>query len=271
MVRLIFPLFLVLLYSGCSSLEEKDDTLGWDAQTLFNQANDKLKAGNYTKAIYYYDRLAARYPYGDFTQQAQLNKAYAHYRANEPAAALATANDFIRFNPRHAAVAYAHYLKGLIHFTPDVGLLDRIMPTDSAQRDPGSTLEAYHDFAKVVQDFPNSRYAKDARQRMLFLRNNLARNEIYIARYYLKRGAFLAAANRANYVVKHYARTPSVKPALEIMQQAYTQLGLDQLAADARKVLAFNQNNGSLIEPSTLPADPSWLQSAWEYLELDKN
>ena len=271
MIRLLYTFFLALLLAGCSSLAEQDATAGWDAQKIYAEANERLQAGDYKKAIDYYHKLAIRYPYGKLTEQAQLNIAYAYYRFEEPLSALAAADDFIRFHPRHSAVAYAHYLKGLINFNPAVGLLDRIVPTDAAQRDPGTTLEAYRDFSKVVKDFPKSVYAKDARQRMLYLRNNLARIEIHIARFYLKRGAFLAAANRANYVVQHYQRTPSVKPALEIMITAYTTLGLDKLEQDTRKILAFNQNNGSLIDDSSLPSNPGWLQNTWQYLELDKN
>ena len=271
MIRLLTTFLLVILFTGCSSTAKRDHTTDWDAQKLYTEANKSLQAENYTKAIDYYHKLAVRYPYGEQTEQAQLDIAYAYYRSDEPFAAIAAADDFIRFHPRHPGVAYAHYLKGLINFSPSVGLLDRLIPTDSAQRDPGSTLEAYRDFAKVVNDFPDSSYADDARQRMLYLRNNLARIEIHVAHFYLKRGAFLAAANRANYVVQHYQRTPSVKLALDIMIEAYTKLGLDELTADTRKILALNQNHGSLITEPAIPTDPSWLRSAWEYLELDKN
>ena len=271
MIRLLSPFLLILLFSGCSSLGERDHTSDWDAQKLFSEANASLKSEDYTRAIDLYHKLAIRYPFGEHTEQAQLNIAYAYYRADERLAAIAAANEFIRFHPRHPSVAYAHYLKGLINFNPSSNFLDRIMPTDVAQRDPGSTINAYHDFAKVVNDFPDSPYAKDARQRMLYLRNNLARIEIHIANFYLKRGAYLAAANRANYVVQHFQRTLSVKPALDIMVKAYSILGLDKLAADARKVLALNEANGSLLSESALPKDPSWLRDAWQFLELDKN
>lgn len=271
MIRLLTPFLLVLLVSGCSSLGDRDHTTDWDALKLYSEANASLKSEDYSRAIDLYHKLAIRYPFGDQTEQAQLNMAYAYYRSDERLAAIAAANDFIRFHPRHPAVAYAHYLKGLINFNPSSNLLDRLMPTDAAQRDPGSALDAYRDFAKVVQDFPDSPYAKDARQRLLYLRNNLARIEIHIANFYLKRGAYLAAANRANYVVQHYQRTLSVKPALDIMIKAYTLLGLDKLAADARHVLALNQSNGSLVTESDLPSEPSWLRDAWQFLELDKN
>ena len=271
MTRWMSVLSFVMLISACASPGKQDVTTDWDEQTLYEHATAKLKANDYAKAVDYYKKLNIRYPYGRFAQQAQLNMAYAYYRLEEPFTALAAADEFIRFYPRHPAVAYAYYLRGLINFSPSLSIFDRLLPTDETQRDPGTALDAYQDFAKVVEQYPDSAYAQDARQRMLYLRNNLARNEIHIARFYLKRGAFLAAANRANHVVQHYQRTPAVKTALEIMITAYTQLGLDQLAADARKVLALNQNSGSLIDEMQFRQDPTWLEKTWDYLELDKN
>lgn len=271
MTRWISVLSLVMLISACASLGEQDVTADWDEQTLYERATQRLEAQDYIRAVDYYKKLNIRYPYGRFSQQAQLNTAYAYYRLEEPFKALLAADEFIRLHPRHPAVAYAYYLRGLINFSPSLNIFDRLLPTDGTQRDPGSALEAYQDFARVVQLYPDSVYVPDARQRMLFLRNNLARNEIHIARFYLKRGAFLAAANRANYVVQHYQRTPAVRTALEIMITAYTRLGLDQLAADTRRILALNQDNGSLIDEAQFRQDPGWLESIWEYLALDEN
>ncbi len=271
MTRWISVFSLVMLLSACASLGEQDVTAGWDEQTLYERATAKFKAGDYARAAEFYKKLHVRHPYGKFSQQALLNIAYAYYRLEEPYNALAAADEFIRFYPSHSAVAYAYYLRGLVSFSPASSIFDRLLPTDSTQRDAGTALDAYQDFAKVVELYPDSEYAQDARQRMLYLRNNLARNEIHIARFYLKRGAFLAAANRANYVVQHYPRTPVVRTALEIMITAYEQLGLEQLAADARQVLALNQDNGSLIDDAQFRQEPGWLEQAWQYLELDKN
>ncbi len=271
MTRWISVFSLIMLISACASTGGQDVTTDWDEQTLYEHATAKLKAKDYARAVDYYKKLNVRYPYGKFSQQAQLNIAYAYYRLEEPFAALMAADEFIRFHPGHPAVAYAYYLRGLINFSPALNIFDRLLPTDETQRDPGTALDAYQDFAEVVTRYPDSGYAEDARQRMLYLRNNLARNEIHIARFYLKRGAFLAAANRANYVVQHYQRTPAVKEALEIMITAYTQLGLEQLAADARKVLALNQDNGSLIDETQFRQASGWFERTWDYLELDKN
>ncbi len=271
MIRWISVFALMMLISACASTGGQDVTADWDEQVLYERATERLEAKDYARAIDYYRKLNIRYPYGEFSRQAQINTVYAHYRLEEPFAALAAADEFIRLHPGHPAVAYAYYLRGLINFSPALNIFDRLLPTDETQRDPGTALDAYQDFAQVVTQYPDSGYAADARQRMLYLRNNLARNEIHIAHFYLKRGAFLAAANRANYVVQHYQRTPAVRDALEIMITAYTQLGLEQLAADTRKVLALNQDNGSLIDEAQFRPDPGWFEKAWDSLGLDKN
>lgn len=272
MFRLIWVLLLAVLLNGCSVFDDEDETKAWNQQKLFNEANDELRSGNFDRAIKYYEILESRYPYGKHIQQAQLNVAYAYYRASEPESALAAADRFIKFHPQHPAVAYAHYLKGMANFDPRDGLLDALVPADPSQRDPGAALDAYRSFETVVVQYPHSDYAPDARKRMLFLRNNLARYEIHAARYYMKRGAFLAAANRANYVVQNYQRTPALKPALEIMLDAYTRLGLDTLVADTERVIAANQDNAALIDdPLQELEDPTWLESIWQYFDMDKN
>lgn len=272
MLRLAWLVLFAVLLNGCSVFDEEDETKTWNQQKLFNEANDELRSGNYDRAIRYYEILESRYPYGKHIQQTQINVAYAYYRFNEPESAIAAADRFIKFHPQHPAVAYAHYLKGMANFDRRDGLLDSIIPTDLSQRDPASALDSYRDFETVVMQYPHSDYAPDARKRMLFLRNNLARYEIHAARYYIKRGAFLAAANRANYVVQNYQRTPSLRPALEIMVDAYSRLGLDKLAADTKRVLQANQGNATLVEdPLQEFDDPTWIESVWQYFEMDDN
>lgn len=269
--RFAWPLLVILLFSGCSAFDEKDETAGWSQQKLFTEATDEMRAGNYEKAIKYYEILESRYPYGKYTHQAQLNIAYAYYRFAEPEAALAAADRFIRLHPGHPATAYAYYLRGLTNFTRSLGFLDRFLPTDTSQRDPGAALDSYKDFAEVVRSFPNSEYAAESAQRMLYLRNNLARYEVKVARYYMRRGAFVAAANRAEYVVQNYQRTPALREALEIMIEAYDKLGMNELVDDTRRVLAMNEENGSLIPDPQKTGAKSWGQSAWEFFELDQN
>lgn len=272
MSRTIWPVLLIVLFlSGCSAFEEKDETRDWSQQKLFTEATDEMLGGNYERAIKYYEILESRYPFGKYAHQAQLNVAYAYYRFEEPESALAAADRFIKLHPRHPATAYAYYLRGLVNFNRSLGFLDRFLPTDTSQRDPGATLDSYKDFSEVISQFPNSEYAEDAAQRMLYLRNNLARHEVNVARYYMRRGAFLAAANRAEYVVQNYQRTPALRDALELMIAAYSKLGLEDLAADTRRVLALNENTGSLIPDPQKLEDKPFSQEVWEFFELDKN
>ncbi|MCG6967064.1 MAG: outer membrane protein assembly factor BamD [Chromatiaceae bacterium] len=273
MLRSLSPLLLIaLLLSGCSAFEEKDETIGWSQQKLYTEATSEMNAGNFDKAVKYYEILESRYPFGKFAHQSQLNVAYAYYRASEPESALAAADRFIKLHPGHPATAYAYYLRGLVNFTRSLGFLDRFLPTDTSQRDPGAALDSYKDFSEVVSKFPTSEYAEDAAQRMLYLRNNLARLEVNVARYYMRRGAYLAAANRAEYVVQNYQRTPALRDALELLIAAYAKLGLPELESDARRVLALNEANGSLIpDPQKEIADKSFSRQVWDFFELDKN
>jgi len=267
-----WPILLaVLVLSGCSMIGEKDETEGWSQQKLFNEATGDMKAGNYERAIKYYEILESRYPFGKYAHQAQLNIAYSYFRFYEPESALAAADRFIKLHPGHPATAYAYYLRGLVNFNRSLGFLDRYLPTDTSQRDPGASLDSHKDFAEVVKRFPNSDYAADAAQRMLYLRNNLARHEVNVARYYAKRGAFLAAANRAEFVVQNYQRTPALRDALEIMAIAYAELGIEDLEQDARRVLALNEANGSLIEDPGQSGKKSVSRKVWEFFQLDQN
>jgi outer membrane protein assembly factor BamD len=271
MSRIVLPLLLALTLAGCSSFQDKDETLGWSQQKLFTEASDEMRSGNYELAIKYYEILESRYPFGKYAHQSQLNVAYAYYRFSEPESALAAADRFIRLHPSHPATAYAYYLRGLINFNRSLSFLDRFIPTDTSQRDPGAALDSYKDFAEVVRLFPDSEYAEDSARRMLYLRNNLARYEVHVARYYMKRGAFIAAANRAEYVVQNYQRTPALRDALEIMIAAYTELGMTDLADDTQRVLAMNEENGALIpDPQDLVDKPLGLR-VWEFFGLEQN
>lgn len=271
MLRLVWPLLLVLTLSACSAFRDKDETLGWSQQRLFTEASDAMRAGNYDLAIKYFEILESRYPFGKYAHQAQINVAYAYYRFAEPESALAAADRFIRLHPDHPATAYAFYLRGLVNFNRSLGFFDRFIPTDNSQRDPGAALDSYKDFAEVVRQFPESDYAEDAARRMLYLRNNLARHEIYVARYYMRRGAFLAAANRADYVVRNFQRTPSLRDALEIMIDAYTELGMTDLAGDTQRVLALNEQSGALIQDPQELVDQPIGARVWDFFGLDEN
>lgn len=265
-------LVLAVALAGCGVFgKEIDLTENWTAPRLYAEASSELDSGNYAKAIEYYEKLEARYPFGRYAMQSQLDVAYANYRADEPEAAIAAADRFIKLYPQNPYVDYAYYLKGIVNYNRSVGFLDRYVPTDASQRDPGSALDAFVDFSALVERFPDSRYAEDARQRMLYLRNNLAKHEINVARYYMRRGAYLAAANRANYVIERFQRTSAVESALEILVDAYTALDKADLAADAKRVLDLNRADGRFISDEPEPGDVSLARKVWEYLSLDEN
>lgn len=238
--RLLALMLFVLTGTGCSIFQEHDETAGWDAGQLYTAGKKALDEGDYQKAIQLYTKLEARFPYGRYTQQAQLETAYAHYKDGEPQAAIAAADRFIKLHPRHPHVDYAYYMRGLASFEPGRNFLERFFPQDPAQRDPTMARESFRYFSELVQRFPDSRYSQDAIQRMTYLRNNLARHEIQVADYYLRRGAPLAAANRSKYVLEHYARTPAVPDALEIMVRAYREMDMVDLADAAYRVLEQN-------------------------------
>jgi len=272
MISRLIAFLLVLSLSACSLLpEEKDETRNWSAQKFYTEASSAMREGNYQTAIKYYELLEARYPFGKYALQSQLDLAYAYYKDGEAESALAAADRFTRLNPSHPAVAYALYLKGIVNFNRRLGFLTRFIPTDTSQRDPGAALDSFKDFSELTRRFPDSEYADDARKRMIFLRNNLAKHELHVARYYMERSAYVAAARRASAVVEKYQRTPSVKEALEIMIEAYTKLGKDKLAADTRRVLQLNEEKGNFIEDPQDLEEPTIGRKIWDYLELDKN
>lgn len=263
---------LALTLSACAWLDsQKDRTKDWSVTKLYAEAADELDAGNYSRAVEYYEKLEARFPFGRYAMQSQLDVAYAHYKADEPESAIAAADRFIKLYPQNPFVDYAYYLKGIVNYNRSVGFLDRYIPTDASQRDPGSALDAFQDFAELIRLFPDSKYAPDARQRMVYLRNNLAKNEVHVARYYMKRQAYVAAANRCSYVLERYQRTSAVEGALEVMIDAYKNLGEDQLAADAERVLALNRQAGRLLDDDPAPGEVSLGRKVWDYVGLDTN
>lgn len=236
----IVSLFIGLI--GCSAMNE-DPQAGWSAEQLYEDAREALDNGEYERAVTAYTKLESRYPYGRYAQQAQLETAYAHYRANEPSSAVAAADRFIKMHPRHVNVDYAYYLRGLATFSQSKGFLSGIAKQDPAKRDPAGVRESFNYFKELVTRFPNSRYSPDALKRMTQLRNTLARHEIQAADYYLRRGTYLAAANRAKYVLENYQKATAIPDALVIMVKAYRKLELNDLAEDARRVLLLNYPN----------------------------
>src|SRR5213082_1737427 len=231
-----------LSFAGCGLLSsaQEDESIGWSAQRLYGEAKDAMNAKEWQKAIKLLEKLEARYPYGRFAQQAQLEVAYAQYKDNERALAIAAADRFIKLYPNHPNVDYAHYLKGLVNFYELQGVLSWLTTPDMSDRDPMAARDAYFAFKEVLTRFPESRYAEDSRARMRFLVNSLASNEVHVARYYMKRGAFLAAANRAQYAIEHYPQAPAVEEAMAVLVRAYDSLGMTDLRDAAGRVLMKN-------------------------------
>jgi outer membrane protein assembly factor BamD len=263
-IFLIPLLSLFLLTSACSWLNfgDEDETVNWSASRFYSEAKQALDDGDYDTAIDYFERLQARYPFGRYAQQAQLELIYAHYKQGETDMAIAAADRFIKTHPRHPFVDYAHYLKGLANYDRGVGLVEKLLPNDPTQTDTSNAQQSFNDFAELTQKFPNSRYADDARQRMLFLRNNMAAYEVNVADFYMRRKAYVAAANRAKYVVENYSRTPATVDALAIMSKAYLKLELTDLATDTLRVLQLNYPDApqtaevaALIEGREPPGD----------------
>lgn len=231
---------LLALLSACSSHDNKENMTERD---LYMEAQKYLKEENFDLAVKSLQMLESRFPFGPYADQAQLELIYAQYRSYQTEAAVAAAERFIRLHPQHPNIDYAYYMKGLANYTEGTGFLDRFLPTDMTQRDPGKSLQSYEDFRQLLTRFPDSQYAPDARARMIYLRARLARHEINIANYYFRRKAYLAAANRGRYVVENYPQTPAVGDGLAVMVQAYQLLGENDLANDALKVLRTNFPN----------------------------
>jgi outer membrane protein assembly factor BamD len=223
---------------GCRKDSDQADTR--TAAELYEEAKAQLDRKAYDRAVQSYRALQTRYPFGRYAEQAQLEIAYAYYKAGQPEQALATADRFIRTYPSHPNVDYAFYIRGLTNYEQKVGLLERLMPARVRDRDMTVALEAFADFDELCRRFPDSRYAPDARQRMVFLRNNLSFYEIDVARYYLKRKAYVAAANRARYLLETYPNSPEAANALEVLHIAYSEMGMYELADDALRVFELN-------------------------------
>jgi outer membrane protein assembly factor BamD len=252
---------LLLALTACGWLPEKgDETASWSPGKLYAEAKNELSDGNFEKAIKLYESLEARYPYGRYAQQAQMEVAYAHYKNQDRPAAVAAADRFIKLHPNHPNVDYMYYLKGLVTFTEDLGPLETVASYftqwDISDRDPKAARESFEAFRELVTRYPASRYTPDATLRMKYLVNALASHEIHVARYYLRRGAYLAAANRAQYVVQTYPQAPAVEEALFVMVQAYDALGLPDLRDDAMRVMQANFPASPFITGKT--AAKSW-------------
>jgi outer membrane protein assembly factor BamD len=253
-VRAAVAMILAAGIAGCDLLPEvKDETTGWSAERLYKEAHEMLTTGNYTRAIKLYDTLEGRYPYGRYAQQAILEGAFANYRAGETATAIAACDRFIRTYPNHPNVDYAYYLKGLVNFREDEGLFGYIVEQDLSEHDPKLTKESFGAFKELVTLFPDSKYSADAVVRMRYLTNALAGYEVHVAEYYYRRGAYVAAVNRAQAALVNYPRTPANEDALIVLVRSYDRLGMPQLRDDAQRVLKDTYPDGKYFTASAKP------------------
>lgn len=246
--------------AACGLLADKtDETKGWSAQKLYAEARSELDTGGYEKAINYYQKLEARYPYGRFAQQAQIELAYAYYKDKDAAGTITAADRFIKMHPNHPNVDYLFYLKGLANFVDDQGIFGFLSNQDMTERDPKSAKDAFDAFKELVTKYPESKYAPDSVARMNYLVNALASHEVHVARYYMKRSAYLAAANRVQFAMKTYPQAPANEEGLLIMVKAYDALGMKDLRADAERVMLKNYPNSKYLKGGGR-RDVSWWQ-----------
>ncbi len=259
-MRRSLAVILALLLGSCGLLPEvKDETSGWSADKLYTEAKDEIGQGGYANAIKYLEKLEARYPYGRYAQQAQIELAYAYFKDGDQTSAIAACDRFIKLHPNHPNVDYIYYLKGLINFNEDLGLLGKLSRQDLTERDPKAARESFDAFKELVTRYPDSKYTPDGAARMKYLVNALAAHEVHVARYYMRRDAYIAAANRAQYALLNYAQAPAIEEALFVMVKAYDALGKNDLRDDADRVLRKNFPNSAYFKGDPGRKDPWWM------------
>jgi len=234
---------LMLILQGCASVDSTALPEDITAAEIYKEAKDHLNNADYEEAIKLYEQIESRFPYGKFAQRAQLEIAYAYYKDGESETAILSADRFIKLHPNHPNVDYAYYLRGLAAFDVNSSFFSNLFNQEAAERDPKAAREAFRYFAELIKRYPKSKYRNDAIKRMRKLRNNLARYEVFVAKYYMKRNAYLAAVNRAKYILQYYPKTGSVPDALALMVEGYRNLGLKDLEKDALRVLQLNHPN----------------------------
>lgn len=261
----ISALFITMWLSGCAIFgapTELDETKGWSVERIYAEADDRMRNRDYEKAIKYFEILQSRYPHGRYATQAQLEIPYAHFKKGDPASCVATADRFIKLHPNHPNVDYAYYLKGLAVFN-ERGIIEKLTLQRIDDRDPKSLRESFFAFKELITRFPDSRYAKDATLRMSYLANSLAAHELHVARYYMKRQAYVAALNRAKFALENYPETTSIEEALVIAISAYDSLGMDDLKQDTIRVLQTNYPESRILKGNAPEEERVW----WKFWE----
>lgn len=243
--------------SACSWLPEKtDETKNWPVTKLYAEARAEMDGGHYESAIKMWERLQTSYPFGNYATQAQMEIAYAHYKTQDQALALAAAERFIREHPTHPQVDYMYYLRGLISFNDQIGLLSVVYSQDPTERDPKATRESFAAFKALVDRYPNSKYAPDSIERMNYLINAMAQYEVHVSNYYHRRGAYVASLNRAMNALKDYSEAPAREEALYLMILNYNKLGMVDLRDDTQRIFTKNYPNSKFLAPGA--QDKSW-------------
>jgi outer membrane protein assembly factor BamD len=266
---LIQSLFLALFFSlslnGCAIFgdpSELDDTKGWQAKRIYEEGELSMADEDYEEALRLFKILESRFPHGRYATQAQLEIIYAYYKQSDPVSTVAAAERFIKLHPNHSNVDYAYYLKGLATFN-ERGIIERVTKQKISDRDPKALKLSFAALKELVDRYPKSRYAKDATQRLIYIVNTLAQHEIHVARYYMKRQAYLAAVNRAKYVLQYYPRSTSVEEALVIAISAYDYMDLEDLKQDNLRVLAANYPQNPLLSGQNTKDERVW----WKFWE----
>jgi outer membrane protein assembly factor BamD len=264
-LALITAVILTGVLGGCSIFGAPtiiDETKGWQVQRIYEEAQAKMRDKDYDKAISYFQTLESRYPHGRYATQAQLEIAYAFYKKGDPISCVAAADRFIKLHPNHPNIDYAYYLKGLASFN-ERGIIEKLTKQQISDRDPKSLRASFLSLKDLVNRYPDSRYAKDAVLRMTYLANALAEHELHVARYYMKRTAYVAALNRAKYVIENYPDSPSNEEALVIIISAYDLLGMDDLKQDTIRVLQANYPDSKLLRKGAPDDERVW----WKFWE----
>lgn len=253
-------LLAAAVLAGCSSLKDEDKTANWSPNQLYAEARDEMDSGAYDKAIPLLEKLEGRAAGTPLAQQAQLDRAYAYYKASEQADALATLDRFMKLHPASPALDYALYLKGVINFNDNLGMFSFLSKQDLSERDQNAAKESFAAFKELVSRFPDSKYTPDARQRMTYIVNSLARYEVHVARYYYSRGAYVAAINRAQNALADYRDVPALEDALYILMRSYDELGLTQLRDDTRRVLEKSYPQSHYLTGNPKASTTPWYQ-----------
>ena len=264
-LQLLSAWLLTLFLQGCAIFgapTDLDETKGWQADRIYQAGEEKMQDKDYDKAIDYFQKLESRFPHGKYATQAQLEIAYAYFKKQDPVSCVAAADRFIKLHPNHPNIDYAYYLKGLSTFN-ERGFIEKYTAQEISDRDPKTLKLSFASFKELTDRYPKSRYFKDATQRMVYLVNALSQHEMHVARYYMKRQAYLAALNRAKYVLEYYPNSASVEEALVVSISAYDYMDLNDLKEDTVRILKTNYPQNPMINGKVSEDEKVW----WKFWE----